>query len=287
MLRLFAVHIEEAVFVRLAFLFIFRLLIIYLSEITICFNRVRWFASGDKRNIYSVSMFISVGNLNIKLDRWHFIPCWVVWLQVADRFIMAIPFGTIHKQTVNVEPIVSLICSYALLDLFVRLHNFIMDDQSLKRYTVTPRYFCLQCGQEILLVKEARYPEASFDYVSLAKLLCKGLHELFDVCDSGFEVINEGPHIRVAWVGVFDPLFWCFLSLEALKCVFCGFVMLAMAFDSCQSLIDVIMDPFNQNIVAANFFDEQSVEGCFPCNRQLVLVFRLFDHVWDVVPDAS
>ena len=169
---------------------------------------------------------------------------------------MVVPLGSIHEQTLNVEPIVRLVCSYAFCDLFVGLQNFVVDHQSFEGNAVAPRNLCFQSGQEVLLVEEARYPEASFDYIALAKLLCEGLDELSDVCNPFFEVLNERPHIGVAWVGVLDPLFGCFLSLEALKCVLCRIVMLAMAFNSCQSLIDVIMDPFSQNVVAANLFDE-------------------------------
>lgn len=62
--------------------------------------------------------------------------------------------------------------------------------------------------------------------------------------------------------------------------------MLAMAFYSCQSLIDVVMDPFNQDIVASDFFDKQRVEGGFPGDWQLVLVFRLIYLFWDVIVDT-
>lgn len=140
-------------------------------------------------------MLVSVRNLNIELQRRHCIACRIVWLQVANRLIMAIPLGTIHEQAVNVEPIVSLVCSYALLDFFVGLQDFVVDDESLEGDAVASRYLCLQCGQEILLVEEARYPEASFDYIALAKLLCKGLYELFDVLNSIFEVFYERPHV--------------------------------------------------------------------------------------------
>ena len=117
-------------------------------------------------------------------------------------------------------------------------------------------------------------------------MLVAALHELSeqlsDVIHSFVKVLNEGQHLSVARVGILDPFLGRLLGLEAFKSVLCCFVGLTHAFKHSECVSEVLMDFFNEQIVALYFLYKQRIERLVLVYAQVMVEERQSDLFWDL-----
>ena len=131
-----------------------------------------------------------------------------------------------------------------------------VDPQPLERDFLLEGDLLEQHVQEVLLVEEARDPKL-VDEERLAEL--QSLHfsdQLPDVSHALLEIVDVRKQTVMARVGVLDPVLGRALSLETLEGVLCSFVVVSLALQRCERIVQVLLYYAEKLVVSLHFFEE-------------------------------